>query len=114
MLLNIHAGLLLVAILTTLRTAMQVVIEITNSSLLYFELAQIICVIAALVFAVKCKLDLLSIQADDINNYLETQPYKDLDAAEHAVINFRICAMLVFLGTPFRLIYWIGVQYPNG
>lgn len=22
--------------------------------------------------------------------------------------------MLIFLGTPFRLVYWIGVQYPNG
>ena len=37
--LKIHCGLLLVAILTTLRTAMQVTTEITNSFLLYFEFA---------------------------------------------------------------------------
>lgn len=59
--LKIHCGLLLVAILTTLRTAMQVTTEITNSFLLYFEFAQLACVIAAIVFAVKCKLDLLEI-----------------------------------------------------
>ena len=114
MLLKIHAGLLLVAILTSLRTALQVVTEIANSSLLYFELAQLTCVIAAIVFAIKCKLDLVEIPEDGIHDYLATQPYKDLSTAQQAVVNFRICAMLVFFGTPFRLVYWIGVQYPNG
>ena len=93
MLLKIHSGLLLVAILTTLRTAMQVTTEIANSFLLYFEFAQLACVIAATVFAVKCKLDLLEILDNPIEQYLLTTTYHDLDAAQQTVINFKISAM---------------------
>ena len=82
MLLKIHSGLLPVAILTTLRTAMQVTTEIANSFLLYFEFAQLACVIAATVFAVKCKLDLLEILDNPIEQYLLTTTYHDLDAAQ--------------------------------
>ena len=52
--------------------------------------------------------------AEDLEQFLTSIDYHDLTVIDQAFTRFRLSAMLVFIGTPLRIIYWFGVQYPDG
>ena len=50
---------------------------------------------------------------ETIEDFLAATDFFDLTVIDQAFTRFILCAMSVFIGTPFRIIYWVGVQYPE-
>ena len=111
---ELYAALIFVGIFLFARAALQVVYEITNSSLMYFELVQLVGVIASMTFLIQMLIECKPVTSlETIEDFLAVTNFFDLKVIDQAFTRFIWCAMSVFIGTPFRIIYWVGVQYPE-
>ena len=108
--LQCYSFLTIIGVLLLFRVILQVVIGITNSALMYFEMAQLAGVIAALSFLIHTSINLGKVSASEtIDHFLEETDFHDLQSTERTFTNFNLSAMFVLVGTPLRIVYWIGV-----